>query len=173
MRREKAFRSFIRIILSLFFFAERSEPREEDILYLPYNLFFKLGPGIYRDNEGADLRVPSIGLALFILKRGLIFMAKLERDFQAKLIKEIKQIFKGCIVMKNDSSYIQGIPDLLILYRDKWAALEVKKSATAHHQPNQEYYVELMDEMSYASFVYPENKEEVLYELQQTLFSRR
>ena len=100
-------------------------------------------------------------------------MAKLERDFQAKLIKEIKQIFKGCIVMKNDSSYIQGIPDLLILYRDKWAALEVKKSATAHHQPNQEYYVELMDEMSYASFVYPENKEEVLYELQQTLFSRR
>lgn len=100
-------------------------------------------------------------------------MAKLERDFQAKLIKEIKQIFKGCIVMKNDSSYIQGIPDLLILYRDKWAALEVKKSATASHRPNQEYYVELMDEMSYASFVYPENKEEVLYELQQTLFSRR
>lgn len=100
-------------------------------------------------------------------------MAKLERDFQAKLIKEIKQIFKGCIVMKNDSSYIQGIPDLLILYRDKWAALEVKKSGTAHHQPNQEYYVELMDEMSYASFIYPENKEEVLYELQQTLFSRR
>ena len=100
-------------------------------------------------------------------------MAKLERDFQAKLIKEIKQIFRGCIVMKNDSSYIQGIPDLIILYRDKWAALEVKKSATAHHQPNQEYYVELMDEMSYASFVYPENKEEVLYELQQTLFSRR
>ena len=100
-------------------------------------------------------------------------MAKLERDFQAKLIKELKQIFRGCIVMKNDSSYIQGIPDLIILYRDKWAALEVKKSATASHRPNQEYYVELMDEMSYASFIYPENKEEVLYELQQTLFSRR
>lgn len=100
-------------------------------------------------------------------------MSKLERDFQSRLIKELKQIFKGCIIMKNDSSYIQGIPDLLILYRDKWAALEVKKSATATHRPNQEYYVELMDEMSYASFIYPENKEEVLYELQQTLFSRR
>ena len=100
-------------------------------------------------------------------------MAKLERDFQAKLIKELKQIFRGCIVMKNDSSYIQGIPDLIILYRDKWAALEVKKSEDAPHRPNQEYYVELMDEMSYASFIYPENKEEVLYELQQTLFSRR
>ena len=100
-------------------------------------------------------------------------MTKLERDFQAKLIKELKVMFKGCIIIKNDPNYIQGIPDLLILYRDKWAALEVKKSGTAHHQPNQEYYVELMDEMSYASFIYPENKEEVLYELQQSLFSRR
>ena len=100
-------------------------------------------------------------------------MSRLERDFQSRLIKELKDIFKGCIIMKNDSSYIQGIPDLLILYKDKWAALEVKKSATASHRPNQEYYVELMDEMSYASFIFPENKEEVLYELQQTLFSRR
>lgn len=100
-------------------------------------------------------------------------MSRLERDFQSRLIKELKDIFKGCIIMKNDSSYIQGIPDLLILYEDKWAALEVKKSATASHRPNQEYYVELMDEMSYASFIFPENKEEVLYELQQTLFSRR
>ena len=100
-------------------------------------------------------------------------MGKLERDFQKNLIKELKDIFVGCIIMKNDSSYIQGIPDLLILYKDKWAALEVKKSATASHRPNQEYYVDKMDEMSYASFIYPENKEDVLNELQQTLFSRR
>ena len=100
-------------------------------------------------------------------------MGKLERDFQRNLIKELKDIFVGCIIMKNDSSYIQGIPDLLILYKDKWAALEVKKSATASHRPNQEYYVNKMDEMSYASFIYPENKEAVLDELQQTLFSRR
>jgi hypothetical protein len=97
----------------------------------------------------------------------------LERDFQAKLIKELKMIFPGCIIMKNDSSYIQGIPDLIILFEDKWAALEVKKSATASHRPNQEYYVELMDDMSFAKFIYPENKEEVLYELQQSLFARR
>ena len=88
-------------------------------------------------------------------------------------MKELKDIFVGCIIMKNDSSYIQGIPDLLILYKDRWAALEVKKSATASHRPNQEYYVDKMDEMSYASFIYPENKEVVLDELQQTLFSRR
>ena len=100
-------------------------------------------------------------------------MGKLERDFQRNLIKELKDIFVGCIIMKNDSSYIQGIPDLLILYKDRWAALEVKKSATASPRPNQEYYVDKMDEMSYASFIYPENKEVVLDELQQTLFSRR
>ena len=75
--------------------------------------------------------------------------------------------------MKNDSSYIQGIPDLIVLFEDKWAALEVKKSRTASHRPNQEYYVEKMDDMSFASFIYPENKEAVLDELQQTFFSRR
>lgn len=100
-------------------------------------------------------------------------MGKLERDFQKNLIKELKDIFVGCIVMKNDSSYIQGIPDLLILYNDKWAALEVKKSRVASHRPNQEYYVDKMDDMSFARFIYPENKEVVLDELQQTLFSGR
>lgn len=64
--------------------------------------------------------------------------------------------------MKNDSSYIQGIPDLLVLFRNKWAALEVKKSNTASHRPNQDYYVDKMNDMSYAAFIYPENKEEVL-----------
>ena len=92
----------------------------------------------------------------------------LENKFQANLIKEIKEMFPGCIVMKNDAGYIQGIPDLLVLYGNKWAALECKKNARAFKQPNQEYYVGLMDEMSFSRFVSPENKEEVLYELQQT-----
>lgn len=93
-------------------------------------------------------------------------MAKLERDFQSKLIKEIKEKFPGCIVMKNDSSYIQGIPDLTVLYQDKWAMLEVKRSETASHRPNQEYYVGKMDEMSFARFICPENKQEVLHEME-------
>ena len=89
----------------------------------------------------------------------------LENKFQAQLIKELKRMLEGCIVMKNDSSYIQGIPDLLVLYRDKWASLEVKKSANARRQPNQEYYVEKMDQMSFAAFIYPENREDILNEL--------
>lgn len=89
----------------------------------------------------------------------------LESKFQANLIKELKRMFEGCIVMKNDSSYIQGIPDLLVLYRDKWASLECKKSANAKRQPNQEYYVDKMDDMSFARFIYPENMDEVLDDL--------
>lgn len=96
---------------------------------------------------------------------------KLERDFQSKLIKELKMIFPGCLVLKNDSGYIQGIPDLLILHKDKWACLEVKRSENAHRQPNQEYYINKMRDMSFASYIYPENKEEVLNELQQTFES--
>ena len=89
----------------------------------------------------------------------------LENKFQSNLIKEIKERFPGCIVMKNDSSYIQGIPDLLVLYKDKWGSLEVKKSANAKHQPNQDYYVDKMNKMSFSKFIYPENKNSVLDEL--------
>lgn len=91
----------------------------------------------------------------------------LERNFQSDLIKELRYRFPGCIIMKNDPNYIQGIPDLIILYGDKWATLELKKHAKAKHRPNQDYYVGRMDEMSFSRFIYPENKEEVLYELQQ------
>lgn len=95
----------------------------------------------------------------------------LESQFQAKLIKELKKLFPGCIVMKSDSGYLQGIPDLLILFNDKWAALECKQHADAKKQPNQEYYVGKMDEMSFSRFICPENKEEVLHDLQQSFQS--
>ena len=89
----------------------------------------------------------------------------LESKFQANLIKELKSMFTGCIVTKLDSSHIQGIPDLLVLYKNKWASLENKKSVKAKKQPNQEYYVDKMNEMSFSRFIYPENKDEVLNEL--------
>ena len=96
-----------------------------------------------------------------------------ESKFQKELINDLKKEFPGCIILKNDANYIQGIPDLLILYRDHWAALECKKEEKAHHQPNQEYYISVMNKMSYARFVYPENKEEILDELQRTFRVRR
>ena len=86
----------------------------------------------------------------------------LESKFQSELKKEIKQRLPGCIVIKQDASQIQGIPDLLILHKDRWAALEVKAHEKAHRQPNQEYYVDKLDGMSYAAFIYPGNKEDVL-----------
>lgn len=95
-----------------------------------------------------------------------------ESAFQHKLINEIEKRFPGSLVMKLDPTYIQGIPDLLILYGDKWATLECKRNAEAPARPNQPYYVELMNEMSFSAFIFPENKEAVLNEMEQS-FSRR
>ena len=96
----------------------------------------------------------------------------LESKFQGNLIKKLKNEFPGCIVLKNDSSYLQGIPDLTIFYKDKWATLECKKSANASHQPNQDYYVGQMNEMSFSRFIYPENEQEVLDELKHRFENR-
>lgn len=92
---------------------------------------------------------------------------KLERDFQPKLIKELKELFPGCIVLKNDPNYIQGIPDLTVMYRGHWALLECKRYEDAKKQANQKYYVDKASEMSFARFIFPENKQEVLHDLQQ------
>lgn len=98
---------------------------------------------------------------------------KRESAFQSALIGELQKIFPGCMVLKNDALYYQGIPDLLVLYNDKWAMLECKRSFNAHHQPNQDYYIDKFDNMSFARFISPENKEEVLDELQQAFESGR
>lgn len=89
-----------------------------------------------------------------------------ENGFQPKVIKELKKRFPGCIVLKNDAEYIQGIPDLTILYKEHWAMLEIKRSDSASHRPNQDYYVSKANEMSFARVISPENKKEVLDELQ-------
>ena len=95
--------------------------------------------------------------------------SRLESGFQDKLQKELKEIFPGCMTFKMDQK--QGIPDLLILHNDKWASLECKKNANAKRQPNQDYYVKRMNEMSFSRFIYPENKEEVLNELREAFES--
>ena len=91
---------------------------------------------------------------------------KRENQFQRELIKEIKESLPGAYVLKNDANYIQGIPDLAIFYGDKWAMLECKKSASEHKQPNQEYYIKKFNRLGFARFIYPENKEQVLIDLE-------
>lgn len=96
---------------------------------------------------------------------------KREAEFQGEIIKEIKKMFPGCLVLKNDATYIQGIPDLLILYKNKWASLECKRTNKSSKRPNQKYYVDKMNSMSFSRFVSPENKKEVLDDLQRTFGS--
>lgn len=96
---------------------------------------------------------------------------RLERDYQSGLIKEIKRRLPGCVVLKNDPNYIAGIPDLIVLYEDRWALLEVKRSSNYRTEPNQDYYIEMFDEWSFAAFIYPENEEAVLDALEQSFKS--
>ena len=83
----------------------------------------------------------------------------------------LKERFPGCYIYKTDPRQIQGSPDLLILYKNQWAALEVKASRDASHRPNQDYRVQQMNQMSFAAFVYPENLEETLNELERKFSS--
>lgn len=96
-----------------------------------------------------------------------------ENQYQAKLIRKLERTFPGCVILKNDPSYRQGIPDLILLWNDFWASLEVKMSPSASSQPNQDYYVEQLNEMSFAAYIYPENEREVLDALQQAFESPR
>lgn len=89
-----------------------------------------------------------------------------EGEFKKSLTDELKVRFPGCIILKNDPTFIQGIPDLTILWEDLWATLEVKKSAKEPHRPNQDYYVDLMNRMSFSAFIFPENRQEVLDDLE-------
>lgn len=93
----------------------------------------------------------------------------LERAFQGRLIRNLKKDLPGCIVLKTDPNYLQGFPDLLILYGKQWAALEVKRDAKARHQPNQDYYVDRLSKMGYAAFINPENERKIRNDICQAL----
>lgn len=95
----------------------------------------------------------------------------LESKYQAQLIKKLEAMFEGCVILKNDPNYRQGFPDLLILFNEQWAALEVKQSSKAAHQPNQDYYIDRLNHMSFAAFIYPENERKVLDAIQHALTS--
>lgn len=93
----------------------------------------------------------------------------LESSFKTELKKTIKKMFPGCIVCHLNPNEIQGIPDLLVLYKNLWATLEGKRSAHEHHQPNQDYYVDYMknDMGSFSAFIYPENEQQVLSDMKE------
>lgn len=146
----------VKFTTALLFFAADTIP----IIFL---LAVNTSPFIEREVRSAIFMCASIFLSENERRNVLVTP---EGKFKADLKKEIEHRFPGSMVIHLDATERQGIPDLLILYRDKWAALEGKESKRASHRPNQDYYVNLMDKMSYAAFIYPENKEEILDELQ-------
>lgn len=95
-----------------------------------------------------------------------------ESRYQHELVEKLKEMFPGCVILKNDPSYQQGMLDLILLWERYWASLEVKASPRSRLRPNQEYFVKHLGEMSYAAIIYPENEEEVLHALQQAFTPR-
>lgn len=96
-------------------------------------------------------------------------MSDLESKFQKEFTDALEEKFPGCLIIKGNSSYRQGLPDWLMLHQDNWAAFEIKRNKNAKRSDSQSYYVNKMNDMSYASFVDPENYREVISEVQQTL----
>lgn len=94
-----------------------------------------------------------------------------EAAYQAKLIQKLEKLFPGCFIIRNDPANLQGVPDLLVLFGSRWAMLEVKLSGRADVQPNQEYYIHEFGRMSFASFVFPENENQVLHDLQLAFYT--
>lgn len=93
--------------------------------------------------------------------------------FKTKFIRNLKVRFPNCVVLLTDPQYLQGVPDILMLLEDTWFAFEVKATKTSSRRPNQEWWIDILNRQSYASFVYPENEEEVIREVQQSLEARR
>lgn len=92
-------------------------------------------------------------------------MGKLENKFQAELKSELKLLFPNCIITKNDPEMLQGIPDLTIIYKGKYAFLECKKEKNASRRPNQDYYIGYGQKFAFGEFIEPSNKKEVLERL--------
>lgn len=95
------------------------------------------------------------------------------RNFQSEVIDALRNMLPDCIILKNDANYLQGVPDILVLWGHQWAALECKKNRSDTPEPNQPYYVAKMNQMSFAAFIFPDNVDEVLDDLQLTFRSRR
>lgn len=92
-----------------------------------------------------------------------------ESRYQAKLISRIRELLPNCFIIVNDPQQTQGIPDLLILFGDKWAMLETKISDSARLRPNQDYYVNMFNKMGFAAFINPANEDDVLLGMRQEM----
>lgn len=92
-----------------------------------------------------------------------------ESKFKRELIRKLKEQYPGAVILKNDANDKIGIPDHLMLYGRHWIAFEAKASQHAAHRPNQDYWVNLLNSMSFASFVYPQNEGWFLHEVQRSL----
>lgn len=86
----------------------------------------------------------------------------LENRYQRILVTKLRELLPNCFIMLNDPQQYQGIPDILILFGNRWAMLETKRAANAAQRPNQDYYISQFNQWSFAAFINPSNEDDVL-----------
>lgn len=93
-----------------------------------------------------------------------------ESTFQHKLIKMLRKIPKSSFIVK-EAKAIRGIPDIIGCIDGTYVALEVKKNKgeaqknTGRICLQKKFIRDIQCVGGYASFIYPENHEEILEEL--------
>lgn len=90
---------------------------------------------------------------------------KLESTFEKEFCKALRQTLGERYTYTFKLTAAKGIPDRLILYKDKYALLEFKQYKNAKKQPGQETWVGHFDNLAYAAIVYPENAEKVMQDI--------
>ena len=91
----------------------------------------------------------------------------LESEFKVRVKNRIQDRFPNLDLDFIDyNGYNRSMPDTFVIGPHVWAALEYKRSEDASHRPNQEYHISRLNKKGYATFVCPENLEEVLDELE-------
>ena len=95
-----------------------------------------------------------------------------ETKFKKMFKKKLKRLYPECIIVEADPTYFWSVPDVYFFLGSFWAALEFKRTEGSSRRPNQEYWVEVLDKMSFARFVYPGVEEEVLSELEAAIQNR-
>ena len=85
-----------------------------------------------------------------------------EATFRTKWLNKFKKLSPDIFIEFADPKRKNGIPDVIIFYKKKYARLETKRSKNASKRLHQQYYIDYFNSQGiYAAFLTPENQEEV------------
>jgi hypothetical protein len=90
-----------------------------------------------------------------------------EADLQSKFLSSLRKLGYKCFKQQMNATTRAGTPDAFIFKEGFWGWIEFKQHKNSKARPGQKENVEWAKENSWGSFVYAENKDEVLKELKE------